>query len=268
MNSQDELKAENLLLKLKLEMEHGMMMCDTSKLDPEIENQWLSNIYNFERQSEDAKQTTVYDLIGRPDFKPLHELTAQEVSDELSRLLNILWENQINFSCICKYEDELIYRFITEEFFEHVVDEIRIDGMINHYIYEEFYPNHDYDLRRYTTEFIEKILNDNWVPEFDKSDLTSEVTFRGKQYDGDSISGIIQTFQEAFHPVEIKESSIEHVGFDLEEQFASVRMQLSYSTRPENGKTPVYTGKAFLNFKMEFDYWRICSFQLPGFGGE
>ncbi|MCX6275672.1 MAG: hypothetical protein NTV09_10750 [Bacteroidetes bacterium] len=170
--------------------------------------------------------------------------------------------------CICEYDDELIYRFITEEFFEHEVDDIQVDGMINHFVYETFHANHDYDLRRYATEFIEKVLKGSWIPEFDKSDLTSEVTFRGKQYDGDSISCIIQTFQEAFHPAEIKESSIEHVGFDLEEQFASVRLQLSYSTRPENGKAPVYSGKAFLNFKMEFDYWRICSFQLPGFGGE
>lgn len=268
MNSQDELKAENLLLKLKLEMEHGMKMFDTSKLDPEIENQWLSNIVNFEKQFENANQIKVFDLIGRPYFKPMHEMSIPEISEELNRLLNILWENQINFSCICDYDDELIYRFITQEFFEHEVDDIRIDGMINHFVYETFHPNHDYDLRRYATEFIEKVLKESWIPEFDKSDLTSEVTFRGRQYDGDSISGIIQTFQETFQPAEIKESAIEFVGFDLDEQFASVRMHLSYSTKPENGKTPVYSGKAFLNFKMEFDYWRISSFQLPGFGDE
>ena len=44
---EEELKADNELLKIKLELEHGMQHSD-SNLPPEIENQWLNNIYNYE----------------------------------------------------------------------------------------------------------------------------------------------------------------------------------------------------------------------------
>ncbi len=266
MQTKDELNAENLLLKLKLEMEHGMIMSDTSKLDPETENQWLSNIHEFEKQFEAAKQIKVYDLIGRPDFKPYNELTEKETDHELTRLLNILQESQISLSCICEYENETIYRFLTEEFFDHEVDNIMIEGMIHHFIYEEFHPNHDYDLRRSVTEFIDNVLQKKWNPEFDHYGFATSVTFRGKEYDRLSISKIIQTFQETFHPINMNVQSIEHVEIDLENQFASVRLQLSYSSQADKGKVLTYTGNSFISFKMEYDYWNISHFQLPGFG--
>ena len=39
------------------------------------------------------------------------------------------------------------YRFITEELFEHEMDDVHVKGMFTHFTYEEFHPNHDYDLR-------------------------------------------------------------------------------------------------------------------------
>ena len=41
LNAEDELKAENNLLKLKLGLEHGMKMSETGNLSPDVENQWL-----------------------------------------------------------------------------------------------------------------------------------------------------------------------------------------------------------------------------------
>ena len=56
----DLLKAENAFLKLKLGLEHGMQMEETSTLSPEIENQWLKSVYAFEQQYKDAKRIKLY----------------------------------------------------------------------------------------------------------------------------------------------------------------------------------------------------------------
>ena len=55
LNPDEQVKAENEILKLKLELEYGMNQSDTSALSAETENQWLNYIYNFEQQSKDKE---------------------------------------------------------------------------------------------------------------------------------------------------------------------------------------------------------------------
>lgn len=43
LNPEDDLNAENNLLKLKLGLEYGMQMADLSNLRPELENEWLKS---------------------------------------------------------------------------------------------------------------------------------------------------------------------------------------------------------------------------------
>ncbi len=45
----DELEAENALLRLKLEMEFGMLMDESSQLSPKMANIWLKSVYAFEQ---------------------------------------------------------------------------------------------------------------------------------------------------------------------------------------------------------------------------
>lgn len=50
LNRDEAFYAENNLLKLKLGMEHGMQeIGDTHGLSPEVENQWLKQVYSFEQ---------------------------------------------------------------------------------------------------------------------------------------------------------------------------------------------------------------------------
>jgi len=90
LNPEEQLKAENALLKLKLELEHGMKQSDTSSLSAELENSWLTNIYNFEQQFKTAKRVKVYDAIGRPVFRRLEELSSAEVSEALKQILSVM----------------------------------------------------------------------------------------------------------------------------------------------------------------------------------
>lgn len=262
----DDLKASNELIKLKLELEHGMQLQDISALSPEMENQWLNQIYNFERQHRDAPRIKLYDFIGRPTFLKLDSMTGGQVKKELKRLLFLLEEKDIVLDCCCKYADSVIYQFLTEELFEHEMDSFSMAGMMHHFIYEEFHPNHDFDLRRYAKYFIDNIFNEKWDEQWSKHSLAESICFCGKEHTRASISSIILTFQEAHINLKVEESNIENVTFDLNNNKGTVELLLAYKAYPTLGKARLVKGKSSIQFVRHYDWWSVSGFNFPGFG--
>ncbi len=163
LNRDEELQAENDLLKIKLSVEHGMKeIGDSGNLSPEVENQWLKQVYAFEQQYKDAKPIKLYDYLGRPEFLKWDALVPEEISKELERIRSIMAANNVEVDCICAYDDTVIYKFITEELFLHEMDDMRLPGMVCHYTYEEFHPNHDYDLREHVSGFLGSVFEKLW----------------------------------------------------------------------------------------------------------
>jgi len=121
--SQDDLLAENEVLKLKLELEHGMLSAGTV-LSPEVENKWLKSIYDFEVMLKAAKDMTVYDIIGQPCVKPWQTLKINEVGAELRRMLGLLENNGITLFKLEACDDVGFYKIITEELLPMKISDI------------------------------------------------------------------------------------------------------------------------------------------------
>ena len=79
----EEIKQENALLKMKLTAEFGMTDSG-GNIDPEIENAWLKNIYEFEKAFAEHKGIKIYDYIGRPVYRNVSEIATEEVGTELT----------------------------------------------------------------------------------------------------------------------------------------------------------------------------------------
>lgn len=264
LSPEEELRAENNLLKVKLKMEFGMQDTDTSALPPHVENEWLKYINEFEQQYKNAKVITVYDFIGRPSYSKWDSLTREQTSVELERLHAILEANDVALDCICQYDDAIIYRFLTEELFHHEMDLIRIPGMTHHFTYEEFHPNHDYDLRQQTGRFLTSVFGKKWNEEYDDIVLAREITWSGKSHGRRGISAIITTFQEAHRSLSISSLDIRDVQFDLEAATAGVSGTVSVSGRTEDGQEVSYAGPIHFRFAREYDSWSIGEFSIPG----
>ncbi len=262
---EDELKAENELLKLKLELEHGMKDMGASGLSSEAENQWLNYIYNFEKLHKNAKRIKVFEALGQPHYIKPEALSKAEVGKELERILNIMEEKNIALSWSGDYEDIVIYKFITEELFEQEMDDIFMPGMVSQFIYEEFHPNHDDDLRRYTHELIEALFKKKWDRKYSIWEFHKTISFKGKEYDCEGISDPIIDFQEAYHNFQIRKTEIEEVDFDLERAVAMVRGRILYTAYSENENRD-FDGKFVVNFILDYDCWCISGFSFPGFG--
>ncbi len=266
LNPQEDLKASNELMKLKLELEHKMIISDTAGLSPEIENQWLNNIYEFEKQYKEGGRAKVYELLGKPPFIKYDILNEDQMQEELLRLQDLMEEKGITLDCCCEYEAKVIYRFITEELFEHETDNISMEGMAHHFLYEEFHPNHDYDLRRLTSCFFGNILSKKWDEEYDPYKLTKIVFFQGKEHTRVGISSMVLAFQEAHTHLAVEEIRIGNMTVDIANNWAAVEAQIDYSACTPHGKPGSVRGKCTINFAHENEYWSIRSFVLPGFG--
>lgn len=258
------IKFENELLKLKLDVEFGLNQHSTSEsaLEPEVENAWLTSVYEFEQQFKDAKRIKVFEALGRPEIKKLADLKPEEVPAALDGLYRLMHRRGIALDCCCKYDEAIIYKFITEELFETDVDDIFIKGMVHHFIYEEFHPNHEYDLKENTEWFFREILDVEWNPEFQTHKFTDMVTFKGKEISKTALTPIIQMFQSD-RIFTIESMDILQLNVDMDNKKGFVKLHLAYTANFQQ-QDQLFRGEAEVSFELVDKYWLINAFGLPG----
>ena len=258
-NNEEELpkldtKEENEFKKLKLSIEHGPTFFDksNSNLPPEIEGPFLDYISNFENAFQNAKQITVYEKIGKPDFKPEGTLSDEEIIVELERIEEIMHQNNISLDVLCDYENEerLIYAFITEELFLSKTDDMNVPGMISHFIYEEFHQNHKYDLEQATEDFLKMFLDK-------KSDFYYEY------HSEDALNHEeLNNFRTSFKNLKMEFFDFKQIMFN--EQHATVQFEINFWAKIKDTDTKIhYSGKGSMTFEYEYGYWYVRNVNLP-----
>jgi len=150
----ENLHLENQFIKLKLQAESGTVVETGEEVPPELENVFLQNVMAFEEASKDVSMVTVYDFLGRPEYRPIDTLRPEEIGPELKRLMHLLQQRELVLDVLDNYDPAVIYRFITEELFVQETYETLLPGMIRHFSYEEFHPNHKLDIRERTMDFL------------------------------------------------------------------------------------------------------------------
>ncbi|HMD00913.1 MAG TPA: hypothetical protein VKH37_12205, partial [Ferruginibacter sp.] len=129
-SNDDELKIENDFLKMKLMLEQGAQFGDhygTSEgLPADIENQFLKNIIEFEKQFAEQKRIKVFEKIGKPSqFRPVNEVPDEEITQAWEGLHDYLREHSIELGvCSPNISSRELYRFTIEELFEYEMDDM------------------------------------------------------------------------------------------------------------------------------------------------
>ncbi len=263
-SSSEEIKFENELLKLKLQAEFGMLEHGTSpELSPEIENMWLNNIYAFEAQFKNAKRIKIYDALGRPPYKKVDDLSDDEIPEALAAVELLMDKRGIALDCCATYSGRTIYRFITEELFECEMDDIEIAGMVCHFIYEEYHPNHDHDLRQQTERFFRNLLELEWNSEYDIYSLADKVRIKKRAFEKRAVSALIVEFQSG-RKFEIKQLDILDVAFDLSKKQANVSANIEYRDLSKH-EDEIIKGACSVSFVFNEPVWRVSRFRMPGF---
>jgi hypothetical protein len=247
-----------------LELEHGATFSPEteSKLPPEVESQWLDHIWNFEEMSKNAGKITVYERIGKPEYKLSEELSPDELEAELDRILDLMAQNDVILDIICDYEPRVIYRFVTEELFPYEMDDLRMEGMRTHFIYEEFHPNHDYDIRERTKDAVRALLRE---PEkdafynfcFEKTFVTAD----GRVLDREAASEKFEQFRQAYDSFRLH--SLDLLSNEFDETSATVVFSIDYEAFLAGEPVP-FKGNGTARLVYEYGGWGVNGLEMPG----
>src|SRR6185437_7752057 len=156
---EENLRMQNDFLKMKMMAESGAWFGGEGGLPPDIENQFLKNVMEFEKVNADAPSRTIYDLLDKPDFEDEKNLDDEKFEAAFSRLNILLEDHGMDVGFNREREDRFKYNFITKELFEHETTFIPVKGMITGFLYEEFHPDHELDITEMTNRFLNDFLD-------------------------------------------------------------------------------------------------------------
>jgi hypothetical protein len=267
-NHDEELRADNEQLKLKLKLEHGMLTYESNGLNPQLEKQWLRYIYDHEQLYRECESISVYDYIGRPPFIAIEQLERKQVTAELERILSVMQEHGVQLDCMCEYDDAVIYRFVTTELFGVEMDNIRMPGLVNHFTYEDFHMNNQYEIERIGIDLIKSIYNHEWRAEYDSVWVGAAVKCNGISHDFQGFSSVITGFQQRHSLLEIRELHVIEVSVDEINGRGQVLANLVYLAQQHYGLQRVLDGECLVSFERdrETGYWSVIDINMPGVG--
>lgn len=263
MSDEERLKAENDFLKMKLMLERGAEFEKAegeNELPADLENKFLKNILEYEKQFDQNKVTTVFDKIGRPDhFKPVNEISDDAIDEEWTHLHNHLVEHGIDLSVNNpNVSTRELYRFTTEELFEHETEDVNVQGMISGFLYDDFYPDYEFENTRAAVEdCIKMIFSTEPVKQI--FGYAKKITLNEhKDLNEEKFKGIINQFKEAFDDIDFHDA--EALSCSIEETTCTVKG--TYSATGIIGKDKLEWNNEWtvlFHFDDNLGYWEIVT---------
>lgn len=263
----ENLRMENELLKLKLQAQFGAKLGEEENLPPDIENEFLKNVYAFEQNLGDYKPIKVVELLGSPDFKKAADLDDELVKKEYDRLIELMESKSIAVDFIRPRNERFMYQFITEELFDHETDN-SMPGMTTHFIYEEFHADHDLDIRSRTDDF----LRDWFRKEF--NEFSSELGYQFILANGQTLTREetltkIQNLFDCYTSFTNCQVAMGEVKFQWYEEtqtgMGHAEGGVKYDAVMETGEIVHFEGPFKLYLSNEDGWWSVCYFVFPGF---
>jgi len=263
---EENLRMENELLKLKMQAELGSRSYTAPDIDPEIENEFLKNVLAFEQNYAKSKQVKVYDLLGRPDYKKAEDLPDLLLEEALDDLIDLLSEKNIAVDFDEEIAPRTRYIFITEELFEEEMDDFTMPGMICHFDYEEFHPNHKKDIERRALDFITGWFNkslDEKSPELGDGFIQPD----GKLLSKEAVVARIKRIFERCTAFTDEKYEFFDIGFQLDGPTGMGHAEggVKYLALLDTGETIPIGGAFKLYMSLDYGWWNIVHIVFPGF---
>ena len=260
------LQIENEILKMKLQAQAGAIIGIKDDIPPELENVFLQNVIAFEEASTNMPMIMVYDFLDRPQFKHIDELLPEEVDSELMRLQQLLEEKQLILDVLDTYDSATMYTFITEELFAQQTYETMLPGMIRHFTYEDFHPNHKLDIRERAMDF----LGDWFERKMDEHcwELCAEFVLPdGTMVKLQEVIRKIKTIFAAYQAFQKCQYAIGDIGFELldDKGLGFCEGAVKYQAVLESGEVVPVEGPFKLYLQNQGGWWSIFYFIFPGF---
>lgn len=267
---EENLRMQNDFLKMKMMAESGAWFGGEGGLPADIENQFLKNVMEFEKVNAEGPSRTIYDLLDKPDFEDEKDLDDEKFKAAFSRLNRLLEDHGVDVGFRRERDDRFKYNFITKELFEHQTTFMPVKGMITGFLYEEFHPDHEWDITNLTNHFLNDFLERNL--DVDTYYINEQIIHpEGKLISREDIIKRFFSMYEAIPAFENPSFIIENQDFELHENdtvqtgmgFSEGTIQYDLIFR--DGERKKIKGPFKIYFSLEWDCWSICFFYLAGY---
>jgi hypothetical protein len=259
-------RMENELLQLKLKAELGVEAHISANTPASIENIFLKNMLAFENGLAEAEEINILELIGKPDFIPETKLEDLSVETALNKIMDLLNEKQIALDFLGTYDNRIKYKFITEELFEEKVMNVQLPGMIMHFIYEEFHPNHKLDIEHKAAKFIT-----SWFSQ-EKEQLSFSLADAlvlpdRRIWKKDKVIDRFAKVFDSYPQFKNGNYQIEDINYEIKEDIGLAYAEglIKYTALAENHDVIEFEGPFKLYFTLEYEWWSIYYLVVPGF---
>jgi hypothetical protein len=270
----EKLHLENELLKLKLQAELGAQFGTMSgvALPPEIEKQFLEQVLAFHKHIEDNPPVPMRIHLGNPDFKPAAELSERALELAWDKVCDMLEEKQYRVDFLAEYPLAVKYDFIINELFDSETEVPMFEGQYICFIYEEFHPNHDYDIRRRTEEFMRGFFEGS-ITETARWYLANEIiSGNGEPLAREQLQPLLDRFHGVFPTIREYNYVVERTSTQSDEELKGNMPRLGfsegvirYTVVMHDGKEEELIGPFKLYLQQVYEWWEIFSFHLHGF---
>jgi len=262
--NEDSLRAENDFLKLKMMLEHGAEFGSSKDLPPEMENEFLRSVMEYEKQFQKGERIKVFDKLGQPrHFRSSKDISDSDIEKEWLSLFEFMQSHGIELSvCSPNVGARELYRFATEELFEVETDKIDVPGMMTCFIYDEFHPDYAYDNSRIAVDdcinyfFDKAFFYDHHFAERIRLNQHPNLNRAELKY-------IVQNFKSDYDQIvpvhiEIKTCSIHGVHCSVKGWYEAAFMV--------NEKSELKRGDWMVGFVRDnkSEYWEITDVQISG----
>jgi len=266
LDREEELKAENEFLKMKLMLEHGADFHVAADSPPEIENDFLKCVMAIESSFAKPVYTTVYKKIGSPThFKPVSLIQDADIEKEYEDLLDYMNSKGVDLTC-CSPNISMreLYRFATEELFEEQMDDIDFPGVVSTFIYDEFYPDHEYDNTcAALDDCIHCILSKTAVEYLYRFDYDNLQINNRRNLTVEELVQIINGFKDLLLDINLLEAEVESCSFHETECIVKGKYKVELVTLDDKFTIDNVWSVELLH-KKDIGYWYIRKVQLGG----
>jgi len=259
-------RMENELLQLKLKAELGVEAHISANTPASIENIFLKNMLAFEAGLAEAEEIRIFELIEKPDFVPENKLDDIFLETAFNKLMDLLNEKQIALDFLGSYDYRTKYKFITEELFEEKVMNVQLPGMIMHFIYEEFHPNHKLDIEHKASKFINSWFSQE-KEQFSFSLADALVLPDRRVWKKDKVMDRLAKVFDSYPQFKNGKYEIADINFEIKEDIGLGYAEglMKYTALAENYELIQFEGPLKLYFTLEYEWWSIYYFVIPGF---
>jgi len=250
---EEKIKIENEIKKLKIEMAGGKIITGPNSLNlpPDVESVFLDNILEFESKLKNKKEITIRELLNYPELKEESDMVDFELEVELEEFMSHLNDKNIRLITIYDVEKRKLYQFIKNEFLDKKTIDLGIPGLMCQFIYEEFHPNHEENIKEYCLEFFEDFCNtsdDDFSDYFDKNpELQSK----------------FKLFREAYEHIELEKFDL--VSIKVLKRSAKATFDVTLSCKIGGvSESHSFSGKTTFSLSLKNKkHWEIKSIKLP-----